>query len=124
MRSPLSLSAILLTTSMALAQVEAMGTTEGTALLDSSCRASEQMAAMLGAIGADPATARDTMCSCLVEVLGPQITFADAEMLAAELSGTLTSQARADYANTQKLGEIAEAGFGQCQERTGLVTVD
>lgn len=124
MRSLLGLCAMLMLTGVALAQVEAMGTAEGTALLDSSCRASEQMAAMLGAVGADPATARDTMCGCLVEVLGPQITFADAEMLAAEFSGTLTSEARADYANTEKLGEIAEAGFGQCQERTGFVTVD
>lgn len=124
MRSLLGLCTMLMLTGVALAQVEAMGTAEGTALLDSSCRASEQMAAMLGAVGADPATARDTMCGCLVEVLGPQITFADAEMLAAELSGTLTSEARADYANTEKLGEIAEAGFGQCQERTGFVTVD
>lgn len=123
-RSLLSLCAILFMTGASLAQVEAIGTAEGTALLDTSCRASEQMAAMLGATGADPVTARDTMCGCLVEVLGPQITFADAEMLASELSGTLTNEARTGYANTEHLGEIAEAAFGQCQQSTGLVTVD
>jgi len=124
MRMLLSLPALLLLTGAALAQGEAMGTAEATALLDTACRASEQMAAMLGATGADPATAREAMCGCLVEVLGPQITFADAEMLAAELSGTLTDEARAGYADTERLGEVAEAGFGQCQERTGYLTTD
>lgn len=124
MRLLSSLCAILLLTGTALGQVEAIGSSEGTALLDRSCRASEQMAAMLGAVGADPATARDTMCGCLVEVLGPQITFADAEMLAAELSGRLSDEARLGYANAEHLGEIAEAAFGQCQQSTGYLAAD
>lgn len=120
--------ALLLLGSSAAAEegtpVEALGMPEAVATLDAACASSPTMKAMYDATEGDGTLARTEVCACIVEVLGPQLTLADAEMLARELQGLLTSEERNAYANTERLGELAETGFSECQERTGHYTVD
>lgn len=107
-----------------VAAVEALGLPEAVDLLATACAGSPMMKVMFDAAEGDGTVAVAEVCACVVEVVGPRITLADAEMLAAELGGTMTPEARAAYANAERLGEIAETGFTQCQDRTGHHTVD
>lgn len=108
----------------AIAQTEALGLPEATEALSTACRASEGMLAMMTAAAADGAAARMELCDCLVEVLGPQITLRESDLLARELSGTLSSEDRDGYENTEHLGEIAEGSFVACQARMGISVPD
>ena len=104
--------------------IEALGLPEAVATLDAACASSPTMKAMFDATEGDGTLARSEICACVVEVLGPQLTIADAGMLARELQGTLTPDEREAYANTKRLGELAESGFSECQARTGHFTTD
>lgn len=121
--------AVLLPLSPVLAQdaaapVDALGLPESAEILSAACLVSPGMKAMFDATEGDGTAARIEVCGCLVEVLGPQITLEDAGMLSRELAGTLSAEERDGYQRTEQLGEIAEAGFETCQERTNHFTTD
>ncbi len=104
--------------------VEALGLPEAVETLAAACAGSPTLKAMFDATEGDGTLARTEICACIVEDLGPQITLADAQMLARELQGTLTMEEREAYANTERLGEITEESFSGCQEQTGHFTTD
>lgn len=104
--------------------VEALGLPEAIETLAAACAGSPTLKAMYDATEGDGTLARTEICACIVDDLGPQLTLADAQMLARELQGTLTSDEREAYANTVHLGEITETSFSACQERTGHFTTD
>lgn len=108
----------------AAAPSDALGLPESAEILSAACLVSPGMKAMFDATEGDGTAARIDVCGCLVEVLGPQITLADARILARELDGSLTNEDREGYANGEQLGTIAEAGFVTCQQRTNHFTTD
>ncbi|MBK8083519.1 MAG: hypothetical protein IPK28_06540 [Devosia sp.] len=122
------LALLLMTSTTAFAEeatpVEALGRPEAIATLAAACAESPTLKAMFDATEGDGTLARTEVCACLVEDLGPQITLADAEMLARQLQGTLSLDEREAYANTAHLGEITETSFSRCQGQTGHFTTD
>ena len=75
-----------------------------------------------GGEGEQQSTNRTNLCVCLSETLAPQITTADADMLATDLDGTATEQSRSDYPTYPSLSGMAGEVFDRCS--TGIVTVD
>jgi hypothetical protein len=72
---------------------------------------------LLGVIPGDPEQRpqmRETLCQCLSGALGPQISTADAEILAADLDGSATEEARQAHPGYVNVSEVARIAFNGC----------
>jgi hypothetical protein len=81
---------------------------------DAACINSEGLLAVIGGTPEQAAPLRTTLCQCLTTTLGPQISTADADILAMDLDGTATLESRNAYATYQQLTEFAGTAFQGC----------
>jgi hypothetical protein len=81
---------------------------------DAACLNSEGVLQVIGGAREDAAQLRPTLCQCLTGVLGPQISTADAQILAQDLEGIATEESRQAYPGYQQLSEIAGNAFNGC----------
>lgn len=84
------------------------------ARFDTACHSSEGLLAVIGGTPDEAAPLRTTLCQCLTTTLGPQISTADAEILAMDLDGTATLETRNAYPTYQQLTELAGTAFQGC----------
>jgi hypothetical protein len=78
------------------------------------CLNSEGLLAVIGGTPEEAAPLRTTLCQCLTTTLGPQISTADAGVLAMDLDGTATETTRSAHPGYQQLTQVAGAAFEGC----------
>lgn len=81
---------------------------------DTACNASEGLLMVIGGEPEAAAPMRTTLCQCLVTTLGPQVSTADAAILAADLDGTASEESRQAYPGYQALADVARVAFQGC----------
>jgi hypothetical protein len=81
---------------------------------DAACMSSESVLQAIGGTAEEAAPLRTTLCQCLSSALGPQISTADAAILAQDLEGIATEESRQAYPGYPQLSEIAGNAFNGC----------
>jgi hypothetical protein len=78
------------------------------------CMNSELILQSIGGTPEEATPLRTTLCQCLTTTLGPQVSTADADVLAQDLDGTATDESRNAHAGYQALTEVAGTAFNGC----------
>ncbi len=78
------------------------------------CTSSQALLQSVGGTPEEAAPLRTTLCQCLATTLGPQVSTADADVLAKDLDGTATEETRSAYPGYQQLTELAGNAFNGC----------
>ena len=81
---------------------------------EAACHGSGGLLQVIGGTTEQATPIRTTLCDCLSVALGPQLTTADADILAQDLDGTATEASRAAHANYQEAESRAGAAFDSC----------
>ena len=81
---------------------------------DAACSNSRTLLDVIGGTPAEATPLRATLCQCLVSTLAPQVSTADADVLAHDLDGTATDASRKAHAGYDTIAGIAGTAFGGC----------
>lgn len=81
---------------------------------DLACTNSELLLGVIGGTPDEAAPLRSRLCECLVKTLAPQVTTADADILATDLDGTATAESHAAYEGYDAVAQTAGVAFDGC----------
>lgn len=84
------------------------------AVFDAACTNSAILLEVIGGTPEQATPLRTKLCTCLVTVLGPQVSADDAEVLARDLDGSATDESRNAYEGYEALAETAAVAFDGC----------
>lgn len=84
------------------------------AVFDAACTNSAILLEVIGGTPEQATPLRAKLCSCLVTVLGPQVSAGDAEILASDLDGSATDESRTAFEGYEALAETAAVAFDGC----------
>src|SRR5690606_1983594 len=84
------------------------------AVFDAACTNSDILLEVIGGPPEQATTLRTRLCTCLVTVLGPQVSAGDAGILASDLDGSATDESREAFEGYEDLAETAAVAFDGC----------
>jgi hypothetical protein len=86
-----------------------------------SCSGSEAMKAMFASKGGDRVQPdMDTLCKCTAAAFAPKATQAQLDLLAANVSGSMTAAQKDAYENDDATVQLANDSMNGCLESTGV----